>query len=41
MNILGQASTELPEGLFIEDDEKIEEIEEGTTTLEFDLYFTD
>lgn len=41
MNILGQASTGLPEGIFIRDDEKTEEIEAGVTTLEFNLRFTD
>ena len=41
MNILGQASTGLPEGIFIKNDEKTEEVEAGVSTLEFDLYFTD
>lgn len=41
MNILGIASTGLPEGIFIKDDEKTEEIEVGVATLEFDLYYTD
>ena len=41
MNILGQASTGLPDGIFIKNDEKTEEVEAGVSTLEFDLYFTD
>ncbi len=41
MNILGQASTGLPEGIFIKNDEKTEEVEAGVSILEFDLYFTD
>lgn len=41
MNILGQASTELPEGLYITDDQKTEEVEAGVATLEFTLNYTD
>ena len=40
MNIIGLASTDLPKGLFISDDEKTEEIEEGVAILEFELHFT-
>ncbi len=40
MNILGQASTALPEGLCIKDDKKTEEVEAGVGILEFDLCFT-
>jgi phage minor structural protein len=40
MNILGQASTELPEGLYITDDQKTEEVEAGVATLEFTLNYT-
>lgn len=41
MNILGHASTELPEGLYITDDQKTEEVEAGVATLEFTLNYTD
>ena len=41
MNVLGQASTELPEGLYITDDQKTEEVEAGVATLEFTLNYTD
>ncbi len=41
MNILGQASTALPEGIYIKDDKKTEEVEAGIRVLEFDLCFTD
>lgn len=41
MNILGQASTALPEGLCIKNDKKTEEVEAGVGILEFDLCFTD
>lgn len=41
MNILGQASTELPKGLYITDDQKTEEVEAGVATLEFTLNYTD
>lgn len=40
MNILGQASTELPEGLYVSDDLKTEEVEAGVATLEFTLNYT-
>lgn len=41
MNILGQASTHLPEGLRISDDLKTEEVEAGVATLEFTLNYTE
>ena len=41
MNILGQASTELPKGLYVSDDLKTEEVEAGVATLEFTLNYTD
>lgn len=41
MNILGQASTELPKGLHVSDDLKAEEVEAGVATLEFTLSYTD
>lgn len=41
MNILGQASTELPKGLYVSDDLKTEEVEAGVATLEFTLSYTD
>lgn len=41
MNILGQASTELPKGLHVSDDLKTEEVEAGVATLEFTLNYTD
>lgn len=41
MNILGQASTELPKGLHVSDDLKTEEVEAGVATLEFTLSYTD
>lgn len=41
MNILGHASTELPEGLYITDDQKTEEVEAGVATLEFTLNYTE
>lgn len=41
MNILGQASTALPEGIYIKDDKKTEEVEAGIRVLEFNLCFTD
>lgn len=40
MNVLGQASTELPNGLYISDDLKTEEVEAGVATLEFTLNYT-
>lgn len=40
MNVLGQASTELPKGLYISDDLKTEEVEAGVATLEFTLNYT-
>lgn len=41
MNILGQASTKLPGGHVITDDEKVEEIEVGVATFSFYLPFTE
>lgn len=41
MNILGQASTHLPEGLRVSDDLKTEEVEAGVATLEFTLNYTE
>lgn len=41
MNVLGQASTHLPEGLYITDDQKTEEVEAGVATLEFTLNYTE
>lgn len=40
-NILGQASTQLPEGLTITDDAKIEDIETGVATFECVIHYTD
>lgn len=40
MNVLGQANTELPKGLYISDDLKTEEVEAGVATLEFTLNYT-
>ena len=40
MNVLGQAITELPKGLYISDDLKTEEVEAGVATLEFTLNYT-
>ena len=40
MNVLGQASTELPKGLYISDDLKTEEVEAGVAPLEFTLNYT-
>lgn len=40
MNVIGQASTELPKGLYISDDLKTEEVEAGVATLEFTLNHT-
>lgn len=40
MNVIGQASTELPKGLYISDDLKTEEVEAGIATLEFTLNYT-
>lgn len=40
MNVLGQASTELPKGLYISDDLKTEEVGAGVATLEFTLNYT-
>ena len=37
MNILGQASTSLPEGVIISNDRKTEEVDEGGAILEFSL----
>lgn len=34
MNILGQASTNLPDGILVRDDKKVEEIDTGVATLE-------
>ena len=39
MNILGNASTTLPEGLLIVDDEKTEEIEAGVSVLELHIAY--
>lgn len=39
LNILGQASTGLPQGLRITDDKKVEEIETGINTFECDIHF--
>ena len=39
MNILGLASTGLPEGNAIANDKKIEEIESGVATFEFELHY--
>ena len=39
MNILGQASTSLPEGVIISNDRKTEEVDEGVAILEFDLEY--
>lgn len=41
MNVLGQASTHLPEGLRVSDDLKTEEVEAGVATLEFTLNYTE
>lgn len=41
MNIIDSASTLLPEGLYIKDDKKVEEVEAGVATFEFYLPFTD
>lgn len=41
MNVIGQASTELPKGLYISDDLKTEEVEAGVATLEFTLNYTE
>ena len=40
MNVLRQASTELPKGLYISDDLITEEVEAGVATLEFTLNYT-
>lgn len=40
MNILGQASTSLPEGLQILQDKKTEEVETGTATFECNIPYT-
>lgn len=40
MNVLGQASIELPKGLYISDALKTEEVEAGVATLEFTLNYT-
>lgn len=39
MNILGQASTSLPEGVIISNDRKTEEVDEGVAILEFNLEY--
>ena len=39
MNILGQASTSLPEGVIISNDRKTEEVDEGVAILEFVLEY--
>lgn len=39
MNILGHASTDLPEGNVIANDKKTEEIESGVATFEFELHY--
>ena len=39
MNILGNASTTLPEGLLIVGDEKTEEIEAGVSVLELHITY--
>lgn len=39
MQILGQASSHLPEGLVLYDDKKIEDVETGVTSFEFTLLF--
>lgn len=41
MNVLGQASTHIPEGLRVSDDLKTEEVEAGVATLEFTLNYTE
>lgn len=41
MNVLGQASTHLPEGLRVSEDLKTEEVEAGVATLEFTLNYTE
>ena len=41
MNVLGEASTHLPEGLRVSDDLKTEEVEAGVATLEFTLNYTE
>lgn len=41
VNVLGQASTHLPEGLRVSDDLKTEEVEAGVATLEFTLNYTE
>ncbi len=40
MTILGMASTDLPNGLRIFDDAKTEQIDSGSVTLEFTVYYT-
>lgn len=39
LNIIGQASTELPDGLIISGDKKVAEIETGVSTFECDITF--
>lgn len=41
MDIVGQASTELPKGLLIEDDKKTEDIESGTKSFECTFTYND
>jgi phage minor structural protein len=39
LNVLGQASTGLPQGLRVTDDKKVEEVETGINTFECDVHF--
>lgn len=41
MNILGQASTHLPEGILVVDDKKTEEIDSGVAVLSLSVPYTD
>lgn len=41
MNILGMASTDLPEGFLIRDDKRIEDIDSGVASLEFKISYVD
>lgn len=41
MEVLGQASTRLPKGLFVSNDKKTAEIEHGTKVFEFEIDYTD
>lgn len=40
MNIIGQASTNLPGGLIISNDKKTEEVDNGSVTLEFEMGYS-